>query len=73
MNFSDHNPPHFHARMGKNRALIDIQTGAVLAGSLPPRALGLVAEWRSLHVTDLMADWELAVKNQSVNPIKPLE
>ena len=45
MFFDDHNPPHFHALYGDHEVLIDINTFAVFAGHLPPRALGLVIEW----------------------------
>ena len=41
MFFDDHNPPHFHALYGEHEVLIDINTFAVFAGHLPPRALGL--------------------------------
>ncbi|MCP4681946.1 MAG: DUF4160 domain-containing protein [Desulfobacterales bacterium] len=44
MFFDDHNPPHFHAFYGEHGALIDINYLSVFAGSLPPRALGLVIE-----------------------------
>ncbi len=44
MYFNDHAPPHFHAFYGENEALISITTLAVLAGRLPPRAMGLVTE-----------------------------
>jgi hypothetical protein len=42
---ADHAPPHFHARSGEHRAIIDIESSALLSGSLPPRPLGLVIEW----------------------------
>jgi hypothetical protein len=45
MYFADHPPPHFHARYGGEEATIVIASGAVLAGSLPGRALRLVREW----------------------------
>jgi hypothetical protein len=48
MFYNDHFPPHFHAEYGEQEALIDINTLAVIAGKLPPRALGLVMEWTSL-------------------------
>ncbi|WP_281167498.1 DUF4160 domain-containing protein [Spirosoma luteum] len=35
MYFSDHNPPHFRARYGNDKAECDIQTLQVLAGKLP--------------------------------------
>jgi hypothetical protein len=44
MFFDDHNPPHFHAEYGGDRALIDIRTLAVFSGRLAPRVIGLVIE-----------------------------
>lgn len=34
MNYSDHNPPHFHVRQGRNKALVDIKDAVVLSGNL---------------------------------------
>lgn len=31
----DHNPPHVHAKYGEKEMLVEIETGDVLAGSLP--------------------------------------
>ena len=33
---AEHNPPHIHALYGEEVAAIDIQTGEVLEGYLPP-------------------------------------
>ncbi len=38
--YSDHFPPHFHVEYGEYETLVDINTLAVIAGKLPPRALG---------------------------------
>lgn len=38
INFNDHNPPHFHAKYAEFEALIDIQTGSIMGGRLPPKA-----------------------------------
>jgi hypothetical protein len=73
MYYSDHNPPHFHARYGEHKAEITIGTLTVIAGRLPPRALGLVMEWAALHRDDLMVDWELARQVAELNRIAPLE
>jgi hypothetical protein len=73
INFGDHNPPHFHVRYGQYKALIDINTGGLLAGNLPPRALGLVVEWSRLHKEELLVDWQLALEHKPLNKIKPLE
>ena len=45
MYFDDHDPSHFHAEYAEDEAVISIETLAVIAGRLRPRALGLVAEW----------------------------
>ncbi|WP_231879459.1 DUF4160 domain-containing protein [Methylomonas koyamae] len=39
MYHDDHNPPHFHVEYQGHEALIAIETGEVLAGSLPNKAL----------------------------------
>jgi hypothetical protein len=38
MYFGDHPPPHFHATYGGSRAVVDIETLALIEGHLPPRA-----------------------------------
>ena len=40
---------------------LEIETGGVIRGHLPPRVLGLVQEWRAeLHRNELLQDWKLA-------------
>ncbi|MDY4641725.1 MAG: DUF4160 domain-containing protein [Erysipelotrichaceae bacterium] len=39
---SEHNPPHIHAIYGENMAAININSGEVLEGELPPKALAMV-------------------------------
>jgi hypothetical protein len=71
--YDDHNPPHFHAEYGDSMALIDMRNLSVFAGWLPPRALGLVIEWATLHREELLADWERAQTQQELQKIAPLE
>jgi hypothetical protein len=49
MYFADHAPPHFHAEYAEHEARIAIDSLALISGKLPPRAIGLVAEWATLH------------------------
>ena len=70
--YSDHAPPHFHARYGKHKASFRIIDSGLLEGNLPPRALGLVMEWAEIHRTELMTDWELARAQKPLKPIEPL-
>ena len=72
MFYSEHNPPHFHARYGGDNVAIDIRTLQVLEGRIPPRALGLVVEWASQHQDELMQDWDLARNEQQPKKIEPL-
>lgn len=72
MFFNDHNPPHFHAFYGNDEALIEISTLSVFAGVLPPRSLGLVIEWATLHQEELKDDWRRAQGNETLVKIEPL-
>jgi len=73
MYYADHEPPHFHVRYSGQKALIAIETPAVLRGRLSPRALGLVTEWAEMHRSELMEDWALARAEARLKPIPPLE
>ena len=73
MFYNDHPPPHFHARYGSHRAIIDIEGLSVIEGSLPPRALGLVTEWASRHRDELRRAWSLAESREPLPSIAPLE
>ncbi len=73
MFFDDHNPPHFHAEYGERSGLIDIRNLSLFSGSLPPRVLGLVIEWATMHRQELLEDWERARDLQKLQKIAPLE
>ena len=70
--FADHAPPHFHAEYGSDEALLHIETLAIIEGTLPSRAIGLVKEWASLHRDELRVAWEKAKNLQSPGKINPL-
>ena len=72
MYFGDHDPPHFHAEYAEDRAVISIETLAIVGGRLPPRALGLVAEWAALHQEELRQAWRKAKSLEPVGKIDPL-
>jgi len=72
MFYDDHGPPHFHAHYAGFEAQIELSALTVLHGDLPPRALGLVAEWARLHAEELTADWRLARERQPLRRIPPL-
>jgi hypothetical protein len=67
-----HEAAHFHARYGEHEASIGIAPPAVLAGALPPKALGLVFEWAAIHRAELEANWERVQRHESLEQISPL-
>ncbi len=73
MFYADHAPPHFHARYGERRAIIDIESSATLSGALSPRPLGLVVEWAAQHRAALRENWRLARRQEALVPVPPLE
>jgi hypothetical protein len=73
MFFDDHNPPHFHAEYSGELALIDIRNLSVFSGRLPPRVMGLVIEWATIHQEELFVDWERARSQKDLLKISPLE
>ncbi len=72
MYFDDHNPPHFHANYAEHQAIIDIKKMELWSGYLPPRVLGLVIEWTAIHQTELIDNWDKAMRQEKLLPIKPL-
>lgn len=73
MFWGDHAPPHFHALYAEHEVLIDIRTFEVIRGSMLRRALVLVLEWASQHLSELLEDWILCEQNKSPKKISPLE
>ncbi|MEW6201742.1 MAG: DUF4160 domain-containing protein [bacterium] len=71
--YNEHQPPHFHAVYGEHEALISIETFSIIAGWLPPRSLGLVVEWASLHRIELENAWNQAMNHEKPDKIEPLE
>ena len=72
MYFDDHPPAHFHVEYGEYQAVIGIHTLGIIAGKLPPRIMGMVAEWGSMYQSELLADWERATHLEPLVKIDPL-
>lgn len=73
MYYDEHNPPHFHARYGSDKAAIEIASLRLLEGRIPSRALGLVVEWASQHQEELMMNWEALRNDRPPKKIQPLQ
>jgi hypothetical protein len=70
--YREREAPQFCALAGPFTAIVDIETGAV-RGRFPPRALGLVLEWRERHVVELRENWRRAQARLPLFAVAPLE
>ena len=41
----EHLPPHIHAFYGDDEVLVEIRTGEIFAGDIPPKKLKIVQQW----------------------------
>jgi hypothetical protein len=73
MFYDEHNPPHFHAVYGNYKVAIRIDNLAIISGNFPPRALGLVIEWATIHKEELEKEWEKMMAQEPLFKIKPLK
>jgi len=68
MDTKQHNKPHVHVYY---EAAIGID-GELLAGSLPYKQLKMVTGWLAFHEEEAYAAWNLAVRGEHFNKIKPM-
>ena len=73
INYSEHNPPHFHAKYGVQEVTILINEIEVLEGEIPSRQLKMLIGWAALHQEELLENWNLAKNKQELFPIEPLK
>lgn len=67
MYHDDHAPPHCHIEYQGHEALVAIDSGEILEGSLPKKAARIAKEWCLDHQAELLEDWRLA---QALLPLK---
>lgn len=72
MYIRDHGVAHFHARHGGSEVVVEVATGAVLAGGLDRRQMKLVNEWAVLHRSELLEAWGRASAGEPPGTIEPL-
>ena len=72
MNYSEHNPPHFHVEYAGYRASVRILDGVIDRGALPGKQMKLELAWCEIHRDELMQNWELARDQKPLNRINPL-
>ncbi|MFZ3209130.1 MAG: DUF4160 domain-containing protein [Geobacteraceae bacterium] len=68
-----HQLPHIHVRYQGEEAVIAIDDGHILDGSMPGKQLKMVQAWIEIHKEELLVDWELAVNGEEPFRIAPLQ
>ncbi|NOQ36974.1 MAG: DUF4160 domain-containing protein [Methylococcaceae bacterium] len=61
MYHDDHNPPHIHVEYQGHQALVAINDGTILAGTLPRKAHKIIHEWMQNYQQELIDDWQRAI------------
>ena len=72
MFWREHNPPHFHAKYGDQRAAFSISDLRMIEGKLSPRLVSLVLEWAFQHREELLENWKRAERKEELRKIEPL-
>lgn len=58
MYWRDHAPPHVHVFYQGFEALVVIESGEIIGGSLPPAATRIIRQWISRRRAELRANWD---------------
>ena len=69
----DHEPPHVHVQYGEFEAIVEISTGRVLAGRLPPRVKRALIEWLRARRSAVTKAWQFARRHRTPPRVRPLE
>ncbi len=54
---NDHAPPHFHAVIAEHRAVVDMKTMTIVAGTLPASKRQTLLRWAIAHRVALGEAW----------------
>ncbi len=71
--YADHDPPHLHVQYGEFDAIVEIRSGRILNGTLPPRVRRLFLEWLFLRKREVLKAWGNAQKMKAPGKIRPLD
>lgn len=73
MFYDEHLPPHFHVIYSEDKAVIGIDSIAIIEGGLARHIRAKVFEWAAIHQAELRANWELARGHRPLIQIAPLD
>jgi hypothetical protein len=67
---NEHPPAHFHAMIAEHRAVFDIMSLVLTAGSLPAAKRRTVLSWAASRRDVLLERFAAAIAHEKVEPIK---
>jgi desulfoferrodoxin (superoxide reductase-like protein) len=73
MDNKKHHAPHIHVKYQGQEVVVSIPDGIILEGSISNSKMKLLAAWIEIHQDELIADWELASKGNTLFKIEPLK
>ena len=62
----------YSCRIRRSEAVFSIAENELLEGAMPPRQTRLIQAWIEIHREELMADWTLAIRGETLVKIEPL-
>ena len=68
-----HNLPHIHVKYQDEEAIISVPDGLLIDGILKANKMKIVQAWIEIHQEELLADWELAIRGETIFKIDPLK
>ncbi len=68
-----HSLPHIYVKYQDEEAVISIFDGHLLEGSLKLNKMKLVQAGVEIHNEELAADWDLAIRGETIFKIDPLK
>jgi hypothetical protein len=73
MDNKKHHAPHIHVKYQGQEVVVSIPEGVILEGSISNSKMKLLTAWIEIHQDELIADWELASKGNTLFKIEPLK
>lgn len=64
--------PHFHASYQNHNAIYGVD-GTRIDGRMPRTQTRLITAWAEIHREELLAEWELALRDEPLFRIDPLK
>lgn len=73
MYWTEHGPPHLHARYADGEAAYNLATLELHEGNPPSKVTQLVRRWMQQHPDELLENWQRCRRKEAPLQIEPLD